>query len=187
MAAYLNIHKPSIKSINLEITRHKSAIPEPLHSRPKQACLLQILGLPVRSHLWCSVRIAIIAKTCHSCRSIVLFWSRKKSNRLHVLKLHTSINLQHQWHFPVPSPQLCLLMHELNLHAAQLSWTGQNLQLQYDTCASGHNNVTTSPSLCFLYSPSRFSNFKDHLLCLLTICGFSPPCLFVATLLCDEC
>lgn len=88
MAAYPYIHKPSIKSIHLEITRHRSAISEPLHSHPKQACLLQILGLPVRSHLWCSVRTAIIAPTWHSCRSIMLSWSQKKNNRLHVLKLH---------------------------------------------------------------------------------------------------
>lgn len=57
--------------------------------------------------------------------------------------------------------------------------TGRNLQLQYKICASLYNNVTTSPSLCFLYSPSRFSNFKDNLLHLLAVSGFSPPCLLL--------
>lgn len=88
MAAYLYIHKPSIKSIQLEITQHESAIPEAPHFRSKQASLLQILGLPVHSHLWCSVRIEIIAPTCHSCRSIMPFRSREKSNQQHILKLH---------------------------------------------------------------------------------------------------
>lgn len=181
MAAYLDIHKPSTSSIHLEITRHKSTI-QPHHSCPKQACLLQILSLPVRSRLWCSVRIAIIAPTCHSCGSIMLFFDPgRKAIGYTFLNCITSINLEHQYHFPVLSPQLGLLFLEQNLHAAQWSWTGQNLRSQYETCASWCKNATTSPSLCFLDSPSRFANCKDNILssysqwflCSMFVCCYS--------------
>lgn len=111
MAAYLHIHKPSIKSIHLEITRHESAIPEPLHFRPNEACLLQILGLPVRSHLW---RIASgfqqLFRPALPVAASCFFDPGRKTTSNTFLNWITSINLQHQYHFPVNSPKWCLFM-----------------------------------------------------------------------------
>lgn len=118
---------------------------------PKQASLLQILSLPVRSHLWCSVRIAIIAPTCLSCRGIILFWSQKKL-WLRVLKLY---NLNKS---PTSVPRSCPLLPPLPNYASA-GTRGSVSTRKKPSITTGFNNVSANPALCFLYSPSRFSSF----------------------------
>lgn len=110
-----------------------------------------------------SVRIPTIVPTCPSCRSIMLFWSRKKNNQQHVFKLN-NFNKS-----PTSIPFSCQLsqmmsLHELNLHAAKLWWTGQNARSQYETWASWRN-VTTSPSLVL--------QVKRIIYCVVLVSGFS--------------
>lgn len=117
---------------------------------PKQARWLQILSLPVRSHLWCSVRIAIIAPTCHSCRGIILFWSRKKL-WLRVLKLY---NLNKS---PTSLPLPCPLLPSLPNYASA-GTTGSVIMCKKPSITIGYNNVSANAASCSLYSPSRLSS-----------------------------
>lgn len=182
MAAYLDIHKPSTSSIHLEITRHNSTI-QAHHSCPKQACLLQILSLPVRSRLWCSVRIAIIAPTCHSCRSIMLFfWSWKKSNRLHVLKPHNFYKSPTS--VPLSCPSLPNYVSSFSSKiCTQLSDHGRDKTFNYNMKRVHHDIKMLRqvlPRASWILPQGSPTVRKIY--CILTVSGFSAPCLFVATL-----
>lgn len=125
------------------------------HFCPKQECLLQILGLPVRSHLWCRIRIAIIAPTCHSRRSIILFWSQKQL-WLRILKLY---NLNKS---PTSVPLSCPLLPSLpNYVSAGTSSVivGKTFNLRRKHVHRDATTLAQIPPLCFLYSPSWFSSF----------------------------